>query len=134
MEEALKHVAHHDPLTGLANRALFYEQLALGLTRARRSQKILAVLYLDLDGFKYVNDTLGHAAGDKLLTSVAGRLKSCVRESDVVSRMGGDEFVVLLSDISQVGDVAVIGNKILESFREIFITESDQLQVTRCKS
>ncbi|UCE71995.1 MAG: EAL domain-containing protein [Nitrospiraceae bacterium] len=130
MEEDLKHHAYHDRLTGLPNRVLFSEQLALGLSHARRNEKILAVLFLDIDRFKYINDTLGHAAGDTLLKDIAHRLKTCIRESDIISRRGGDEFTVLLSDISQEEDAIIIGNKILESFREPFVIENNKLHVS----
>jgi len=94
----LHHQALHDTLTGLPNRALFVEQLQLFLVRSRRRETAVSVLYLDLDGFKDVNDTLGHRAGDELLVAVADRLKSVLRAEDVVARLGGDEFVILLED------------------------------------
>jgi diguanylate cyclase (GGDEF)-like protein/PAS domain S-box-containing protein len=95
-QHLLQHMARHDPLTGLPNRALFHDRLGSALARARRDQAQLAVLYLDLDHFKQVNDSLGHTVGDALLQEVAQRLKACVRESDTVGRIGGDEFLVLL--------------------------------------
>lgn len=95
----LKHMAQYDSLTGLPNRGLLYDRLKMALARTRREQGHMSVLYLDLNNFKQVNDSLGHAAGDELLQEVANRLKQCVRDLDTVARMGGDEFVVLLENI-----------------------------------
>ncbi|GAA3956690.1 sensor domain-containing diguanylate cyclase [Allohahella marinimesophila] len=102
-EEKLKFLAHHDPLTGLTNRSLFNDRLALALRAAPRQQHRLALLFLDVNDFKLINDTYGHAAGDRVLCTIARRLELCVRETDTVARLGGDEFVVLLTDI-QAGD------------------------------
>jgi len=99
------HDAQHDALTGLPNRALLYDRLAIELARVDRTEKTLAVVFIDLDGFKRVNDTLGHAAGDCLLQEVARRLQGAVRPSDTVGRMGGDEFVVLIPDFTHDHDV-----------------------------
>lgn len=101
-EEQIKQLAYYDNLTGLANRTLFYDRLEQAIYQAKRNRTKLALLYIDLDQFKEVNDTLGHAAGDQLLKTVATRIRSCLRESDVLSRLGGDEFVVLLKDINPV--------------------------------
>jgi diguanylate cyclase (GGDEF)-like protein len=100
LEARLHHQAFHDPLTGLANRALFVDRLAHCLNRARREHTFPAVLYLDLDGFKAVNDTLGHAAGDNVLVETARRLLAGRRLTDTVARLGGDEFAILLEDVS----------------------------------
>ena len=108
----LHHMARHDPLTGLSNRALFHECLSSALARARRDQAQVAVLYLDLDRFKEVNDSLGHTVGDALLQEVAQRLKACVRESDTVGRVGGDEFLVLLHSVHAPGDPWRVAEKI----------------------
>jgi diguanylate cyclase (GGDEF)-like protein/PAS domain S-box-containing protein len=99
----IAHMAFHDGLTGLANRQLFEETLALALERAKRDLAVVAVLFLDLDNFKHVNDTLGHHAGDRLLVEVAARLKSCTRGTDLVARQGGDEFLMLLADLDLGG-------------------------------
>ncbi|EQD50699.1 diguanylate cyclase with PAS/PAC sensor, partial [mine drainage metagenome] len=100
-ETRLRHIAQHDALTHLPNRKLFDDRLQVALTRARHDNERLAVLYIDLDHFKPINDTLGHGAGDRLLHEVARRISGCVRESDTVGRVGGDEFVVLLTGIKQ---------------------------------
>ena len=99
----IAHMAFHDGLTGLANRQLFEETLALALERAKRDLAVVAVLFLDLDNFKHVNDTLGHHAGDRVLVEVAARLKSCTRGTDLVARQGGDEFLMLLADLDLGG-------------------------------
>lgn len=101
-EEKLRFLAHHDPLTGLTNRLLFHDRLESALRSAHRHQSSLALLFLDLNDFKYINDTHGHAMGDRVLCMIAVRLKGCVRETDTVARMGGDEFTVLLTDIQSV--------------------------------
>lgn len=98
-EAELRFLAHHDPLTGLTNRSLFYDRLDLALRAAHRHQNSLALLFLDLNNFKVVNDVYGHAMGDRVLCAMARRLEACVRETDTVARMGGDEFIVLLTDI-----------------------------------
>ncbi|ROQ18422.1 PAS domain S-box-containing protein/diguanylate cyclase (GGDEF)-like protein [Marinimicrobium koreense] len=104
-EEKLRFLAHHDPLTGLTNRLLFHDRLESALRSAHRHQSRLALLFLDLNDFKYINDTHGHAMGDRVLCMIAERLKGCVRETDTVARMGGDEFTVLLTDIQSVAAV-----------------------------
>jgi diguanylate cyclase (GGDEF)-like protein len=99
-EKRIRHLAYNDPLTGLPNRALFVDQLGLRIEQARQSETNLAVLFLDLDRFKYVNDTLGHEVGDRLLTAVAQRVRRSVRNADSVARLGGDEFTVVLTDMA----------------------------------
>lgn len=99
-EQELRFLAHHDPLTGLSNRALFSDRLESALRTAHRHKSELALLFLDLNDFKGINDVYGHAAGDRLLCTLARRLERCIRETDTVARMGGDEFTVLLTDIS----------------------------------
>jgi diguanylate cyclase (GGDEF)-like protein/PAS domain S-box-containing protein len=108
-EEEVTYLAYHDKLTGLPNRPMFERVLDLSLARARRKQLAVAVLYMDLDNFKEVNDTLGHATGDELLRQVAARLTSAVRATDVVARQGGDEFLVLLADLDLAGGEVSLG-------------------------
>lgn len=97
-QRRLENLAYHDPLTQLPNRALLADRLQQAIAQAKRQRTLLAVCYLDLDGFKQINDTLGHAVGDRLLIAVAERLRTCMRCSDTVARLGGDEFVVLFGD------------------------------------
>ena len=114
-EQQLKKLAFYDALTGLANRALFNDRLNVALATARRQNTHLAVLYVDLDRFKYVNDTLGHPAGDRLLVEIAGRIGRCVRAADTLSRMGGDEFTVLLTHLLGDDDAEQIAQRIVET-------------------
>ncbi|MGQ0656071.1 MAG: EAL domain-containing protein [Betaproteobacteria bacterium] len=111
-EERLKHLAQYDPLTGLPNRSLFRDRLEHGLAQAQRSGRPLALLFVDLDRFKMVNDTLGHATGDKLLQQAATRLKECLRSDDTVARFGGDEFGMILLGLAQPGDAGLVAQKI----------------------
>ena len=120
-EARLQHMARHDPLTDLPNRALFNQQVEISIKRASRNGGQLALLYLDLDGFKSINDTLGHEAGDQLLCEVARRLARQVRGSDMVGRMGGDEFMVLLTDIAGAYAVGVATEKIRAALAEPFL-------------
>jgi len=129
-EETIKHQALHDPLTDLPNRKLFMDFLALELAQARRNRKNLAVLFLDLDHFKQINDTLGHAAGDLLLQSVGQRLKGCVRESDTVARIGGDEFNILMPDLNQTDDVGTVVGKIMGVFEAPFLLDNVEVKAT----
>jgi diguanylate cyclase (GGDEF)-like protein/PAS domain S-box-containing protein len=117
-EARIEHLAHYDSLTHLPNRALFSDRLQHALQAAMRNKKKSALLFLDLDRFKSVNDTLGHLAGDLLLQSVAKRLKSCVRESDTICRQGGDEFMILLAEISGAVDAETVARKIVNSMGE----------------
>ncbi len=114
-EEKIRHSAHHDLLTGLPNRRLFLDRLELEIKHAQRSSLPLAVLFMDLDGFKNVNDSLGHEAGDRLLSEVAVRLTDCVRADDTVARIGGDEFTVLLTGAKQRKDVELVARTIIDS-------------------
>ncbi|MCA1940551.1 MAG: PAS domain S-box protein [Caenispirillum bisanense] len=113
--------ANYDPVTALPNRVLFQDRLAQSVTRARRRDERLCVMFIDLDRFKYVNDTLGHEAGDELLREVGVRLASCVRESDTVARLAGDEFTVLLPDPGADKDITAVAVRILEALRERFL-------------
>ncbi len=130
LEEIVQHRAYHDPLTDLPNRLLFEDILKVELAQARRNRKKLAVLYLDLDRFKEINDTLGHDAGDELLRQVGSRLRSSIRESDTVARIGGDEFTMVLSDVQEVEDLRTAVRKILTAFRNAFSVQQEELQVT----
>lgn len=112
-EEEARHAALHDPLTGLPNRALFDNRLEHGLAQAKRHGWTLAVMFMDLDGFKQINDVHGHDVGDAVLKTVAERLKQSTREDDTVSRHGGDEFLYLLMEIRDVQDIVQIAEKIL---------------------
>ncbi len=126
----LKHMAQHDQLTGLPNRALFQDRLESAVTGAARRQTHIAVLYLDLDEFKDVNDKLGHAAGDRLLKEVAHRLTDCVRGADTVGRLGGDEFVILLDRIEQALDGRTVAKKIVAAFEAPFALVAGTVQVS----
>jgi diguanylate cyclase (GGDEF)-like protein/PAS domain S-box-containing protein len=130
IEEAVQSAAQSDSLTGLANRALFNDRLRLALARSRRSGSDVAVLYLDLDRFKQVNDKFGHAAGDRLLKHVALRLRSCVRQSDTVARLGGDEFVVLLEDLRDREHAVAVVEKIIEEMHRPLNLEGFEVGVT----
>ena len=121
-EKTIRHLAHHDGLTGLPNRALLNERLEQALVRVRRGET-LAVHLLDLDHFKNVNDTLGHPAGDRLLRQVADRLRTIVRETDTIARMGGDEFVVLQVALSEPADATILAQRIIEVLGEPFIID-----------
>jgi diguanylate cyclase (GGDEF)-like protein len=129
-EATIRYQALHDLLTGLPNRALFNDRLEIALAQAARNQTQLAVMFLDLDRFKTVNDTLGHAAGDHLLKAVTQRLRHCLRESDTVSRWGGDEFTLLLPNIQSVADATAIAQRLLESFKANFVLEEHQLHIS----
>jgi len=129
-EETIEQMAYHDALTGLPNRRLFADRLNLALAHAQRSQEKLAVMLLDLDHFKDVNDTLGHSVGDKLLQSVGQRLSSILRKSDTVARMGGDEFLLLLPEISGEEDAVKIATKVLEAFEKPFVCDGHELQIS----
>jgi diguanylate cyclase (GGDEF)-like protein len=111
--ERARHLATHDQLTGLANRSLFHDRLSQAVSAARRGRQRLAVLFMDLDGFKTINDTLGHAVGDGLLRGIARRLGSCLRETDTAARLGGDEFAVLLTNLSNELDAATVARKLV---------------------
>lgn len=123
MLSRLQFMAQFDPLTGLPNRALLFDRLHIALARAKREQAQLGLLFLDLDKFKQVNDSLGHKAGDHLLQMVAQRLQGCIRESDTAARLAGDEFIVLLEDVGTAEDVAAIAEKIRSTLSQAFDLE-----------
>src|SRR5262249_6683000 len=125
----LLHEASHDSLTALANRALFRDRVDRELRRAEAAQPTLTVLFLDLDGFKEVNDSLGHASGDKLLVQVADRLRACVRPEDTVARLGGDEFAVLIADESSEGAGVAVAERITNALRAPFRLGGREIEV-----
>jgi diguanylate cyclase (GGDEF)-like protein len=129
-EETLRYLAYHDALTGLPNRLLLKDRLTLEVTHAHRNQQKLAVISLDLDRFKDVNDTFGHEVGDKLLQAVGDRLMRSVRRSDTVARVGGDEFVLILPELARMKDATRIAQKILVAIRELFVPNSCGLLIT----
>jgi diguanylate cyclase (GGDEF)-like protein len=113
-EDRLQHLSSHDPLTDLANRTLLLDRLGESLRTAARGKRQVALLFIDLDGFKEINDAAGHATGDRLLQHTARRLVRAVRETDTVARLGGDEFVILLPDVQSVPEVIATADRILE--------------------
>jgi diguanylate cyclase (GGDEF)-like protein/PAS domain S-box-containing protein len=139
-EERLTYLAYHDNLTGMPNRAMFDELLELSLARARRADRGVAVLALDIDNFKLVNDSLGHEAGDRLILQVALRLQDATRDTDLVARSGGDEFLMLLADLDQASPVndenggaitaQAVANRVLQSFEAPFEVDGTELYVT----
>ncbi|MCL6753632.1 CHASE2 domain-containing protein [Nostoc sp. CCCryo 231-06] len=129
-EDHLRHLAYHDPLTGLSNRKFFAEQLCESLHWAQHNNLLLGVLFIDLDGFKQINDTLGHEAGDRLLTTIAGRLSNSLRSSDTVSRLGGDEFTVILRAIPNVQIAAKIAAQILTSISKPVVLDGYAIRVS----
>jgi diguanylate cyclase (GGDEF)-like protein/PAS domain S-box-containing protein len=129
-EKQLIHTATHDPLTGLTNRLVFYDRIAVELARARRNQTNLALIYLDLDRFKIINDTLGHSCGDQLLKAVAERLKNLLRETDTLARMGGDEFMYILPEVESSEDVDRVAEKVLDAIRKPFLLDGQLQSIT----
>jgi diguanylate cyclase (GGDEF)-like protein/PAS domain S-box-containing protein len=130
LSQRMAYLAQHDSLTELPNRILLNDRLAQAIAMVRRHDQRLAVLYLDVDRFKYINDSLGHASGDRLLKSVGSRLRDCVRASDTVSRQGGDEFVVLLCEVAHAQDAATCAEKILHALREPHQIDEHDIHVT----
>jgi len=130
LENEIRHMANHDALTGLPNRRLFRELLHFELAEARRNRKKSGLLFLDLDHFKELNDTLGHEAGDQLLKTVADRLRSAIRKADAVARIGGDEFSILLAGIDRPEDVTVIVRKVLDALLEKWLIAGRDFSIT----
>jgi diguanylate cyclase (GGDEF)-like protein len=126
----LAHLAHHDALTDLPNRLLFLDRLSHAISRAERDGSQLAVLFVDLDGFKSVNDALGHLAGDRLLQEVAARLSGAIRRDDTVARLGGDEFVVLIERLHAPDDACALAGKLLDALAEPVALDGRELRVT----
>ncbi len=129
-EETIKHLAYHDGLTDLPNRSLFEDRLAVALAQARRKKQMSAVMFLDLDRFKVVNDTVGHALGDRLLQGVAERLMGLVRDGDTVARVGGDEFTLLLPDVAGPEDTVEVAERILDALRQPWVLNGHEFRIT----
>ena len=129
VQRQLNYLAFYDSLTDLPNRALFFDRLRQALIQNKRDQMPFALLLLDLDGFKAVNDTHGHETGDALLQAVGRRLRGCVRESDTVARMGGDEFIILLSRLKEPNDAARVADKVIETLAEPFLLAGRECRV-----
>jgi diguanylate cyclase (GGDEF)-like protein/PAS domain S-box-containing protein len=127
--ERIQYLAHFDALTSLPNRSLLNDHLDMAIAVAKRSQTQLAIAFLDLDRFKVVNDSLGHHAGDLLLKIVSERLKSCIRESDIVSRLGGDEFVILLNGIQEPNEAALVAQKVVEAIAIPFMLDGNEVNI-----
>ncbi len=127
---SLEILAQQDPLTGLGNRRLLTKRISAAMANARRTKSAMAVVYLDLDGFKAINDTSGHGVGDALLKQVARRLESVVREEDTVARVGGDEFMIALWHVANARDVAIVAAKVVEIISEPYLIEGRNLVVT----
>ncbi|KAF0216072.1 MAG: response regulator [Geobacteraceae bacterium] len=132
-EETIKQMAYYDSLTGLPNRQLFNELLHHAMAQAHRHNRLLAVLFLDLDRFKVINDTLGHPVGDQLLQAAAQRLKQCCRrERDTVARRGGDEFIILLPELEDVQDAVRVAQKIIDAFSQLFVLPDHEVFISTC--
>ncbi|MDP1863721.1 MAG: GGDEF domain-containing protein [Thiobacillus sp.] len=129
-DEKNRYLAYHDTATGLANRTLFNDRIEQALVQSERHGRKFAVLFIDLDRFKAINDTFGHAMGDKVLQMVATKLQACVRQEDTVSRIGGDEFLCLLIEVNNEADVAHIAEAIIRAISEIEELDETRLKVT----
>lgn len=132
-EDAVLYQALHDSLTGLPNRVLCYDRLNQSIYQAQRDQHRLAVMFLDVDGFKDINDTYGHDAGDQILVDIAHRLKRCLRKTDTLARLGGDEFIVILPWIKSISDAAIVAKKILKDFTipyQVMVAGKPQVMLT----
>jgi diguanylate cyclase (GGDEF)-like protein/PAS domain S-box-containing protein len=129
-QEKINYMAYHDPLTGLPNRRLFEERLNQAIMDAQRNRKVIGVMFIDLDRFKTINDTLGHGIGDELLFSVAKRIEGCLRKNDTVARQGGDEFTVLIKDVSCAEDVVIVAKKILRYLNQPYYINEHEIETT----
>lgn len=129
LQEKLDHMAHHDELTGLPNRALFFDRIEQALAHAKRNDTGFALMFVDLDGFKDINDTYGHDSGDLLLQETARRLAGCIRDSDTVARMGGDEFAVMLLDVATPGHIHQVADKMLALLTAPFLLKEAECHV-----
>ncbi len=130
LDETINFQLYHDALTELPNRILFSDRINFAMSQAKRNKVKVAVMFLDMDRFKVVNDSLGHIAGDKLLQEIAKRLKTCIRESDTLARVGGDEFILMLPDIASSDDVSNLVDKITQSLEDPFMIEGNEVYVT----
>jgi diguanylate cyclase (GGDEF)-like protein len=130
MDARVRFLAHHDLLTGLPNRTLFHDRLQQALAAAKRMESRVALLFIDLDRFKYVNDSFGHRAGDILLQTVAARLRSCVRETDTVCRHAGDEYLIVLSALRDPTEAALVAGKVLATFEQAFDLDGQEVQIS----
>ena len=130
VEEKIRHMAHHDALTGLPNRVLLHDRIGQAIAKVQRSREALALLFIDLDRFKTVNDSLGHHVGDRLLKVVGARLEACTRGSDTIARIGGDEFVVLLSDLDEPEKARHVAQKVLDALSAPVEIDGHELRVT----
>lgn len=130
IEQGFCYMAQYDALTGLANRALFMERMDRSISRANRNNSQVAIMFIDLDHFKRINDTLGHYAGDALLREVSNRLKQCTRKEDTVSRFGGDEFTIILENVKHMNDAVIVANKIIKSIANPILVNDVELYVT----
>ena len=130
LEEQVRYLAYFDALTGLPNRTLFQDRLAKALASARRRREKVALLFLDLDRFKTINDSLGHSAGDLLLKEVAERLKKWAREQDTVARLGGDEFVIVLTGVKDVADAAIAADRLMKTMSTKFMVQGHLLSAS----
>ena len=129
-EEQIRHMAHHDALTALPNRVLLQDRIGQAIAQARRNRRGTALLFIDLDRFKMVNDSLGHHIGDELLRAVAARFRASVRATDTVARIGGDEFVLLLTDLDKVADARIVAQKLVDAFSQSFMARNHELHTT----
>ena len=133
IEQQLQYMAHHDALTALPNRVLFMDRLSQSLAHADRHSRLVAVLFMDLDRFKLINDSMGHDFGDRALQALAGRLNECVRAGDTVARLGGDEFAIVLEDIASADDVVHIARKILTILSQSFLLDEREIGRASCR-
>jgi len=129
-QQKLHHLAHHDALSGLPNRILFQDRLHQAMSRTAWHERHIGILFIDLDRFKRINDTLGHDVGDQLLCEAAERFTSCVREGDTVARLGGDEFAIILNDLASHDDVRPVANKIITSLSKLFLINNSELLIS----
>jgi len=130
IQRQMKYLAYHDHLTGLPNKRLFNKQLSHAISLSNRSSNMLTVMFLDLDGFKNINDTMGHAIGDRLLVEVSKRLLTTLRSCDVISRIGGDEFVIMIENVENMDTVYLVADKIVNSFSQPFTIHGQDLFIT----